>query len=180
MSWNIFVYILHLSQILRHCLHYIKNLPLNPLRNSPSADPMELPTVQPKSPLLHSSTPRQNELKQIGKQHPLHPTRRLWRKSTDLRINLPFEAPIRHAIKLNGNLRGPLLKQGMIVRHQNKRFYIREELGRWPEQQNQLTTIAVDLQANTTLIIFFPITLFDPENIRDETSPSSMVLPTPH
>ena len=180
MSWNIFLHILHLYQLLRHCLHYLQNLPQNPLRNTPPVDPMELPTIQPKSTLLYSSIPCQDELKHIGNQHPIHPTRRLWRKPTDLKINLPVEAPIWQAFDLSGNLRGPLLKQGMIVRHQDRHFYIREELGRWPERRNQVTTIAVDLKANTTHIIFFPISLFDPNDVAEETSPSSPVLPTPY
>ena len=69
-----------------------------------------------------------------------------------------------------GNLRGPLLRQGLIVRYQNRQFYLREELGRWPGQMNQVTTIAVDLRTNITYIVFFPIALFDPTNLIDQTS----------
>ena len=170
MFWNILSFIVYIAQFMRHCLHYLLSLPNNLPHHNTQAQSTELPTLRSKTPFLYSITPSSKELDQIGQRHPLHPTRRIWRKPAELKINLPVKAPLNRAISMAGNLRGPLLQQGLIIHYQNRQFYLREELGQWPGQMNQVTTIAVDLKDNTTHILFLPITLFDPTNVIHQTS----------
>ena len=140
MSWNILSYILYITHFIRHCLHYLLSLPQNLLHYNTQAQSTELPSIHSTVPFLYSVTPSSKQLDQISQCHPLHPTRQLWRRPVELKINLPVEAPLNQAISMVGNLHGPLLRQGLIVHYQNRQFYLREELGRWPGQMNQVTT----------------------------------------
>lgn len=177
MSWNILLYILHFTQFLRHCLHYIQNFSFSLLRNTAPVDSTELPIPHLNPTSLYSSVASKAELSRIEERHPLHPTIRQWRTPIDLRKNTPVEALYEISVSPQVTLTGPLLRQGVIMQQKGVRFYLREELGRRPENQYQITTVAVDLGTDRTYLIHIPISLFDLSSVVEhipEVSPDEV------
>ena len=161
MSWNPYFYILYVIKYLRHCLLYIINLP--PRTTNPEAMELPLSQLDPKS--LTSSVISDKELTLISNRHPLHPNTRQWRTPRDLEHNTPAEARTYFSIGPEVVLTGPRLKQGLMIKHQNTCLYLREELGRREGYPDQITTVVVDLGTDRTYLIYFPISLFDLENV---------------
>lgn len=174
MLWNLYLHFLYFIQHLRHCLLYILNLPVNPLRST-TPKPMELPITQLSETTLYSSVASKAELAHIEEHHPLHPMTRRWREPIDLRNNTPVEAKTHLTISPKVTLSGPLLKQGIIIQQKGRRFYLREELGRRVRYQDQITTVAVDLGTNLTYLIHIPISLFDANSVVEYTPKDSPV-----
>ena len=168
MLWNIILYILHLAQIVKHCLHSVLRFPLSHLHNTTPVDSTELPITNINPTSLYSSIANEAELARIGEQHPLHPEIRRWRTTIDFQKNTPAEALYDITLSPQVTLTGPLLKQGIIIQQKGERFYLREELGRRPEHREQISMVAVDLRTHHTFLIHLPFFLVDLSNIVEQ------------
>jgi hypothetical protein len=90
---------------------------------------------------IHSFYPDIKIKAYIKDKFSLPPTERHWWDSKRFEERLKTEIPIPRAIVLDGNLSGPLLRQGIMFIQDSNIIFIGEEVGRYPRREDYLTTI---------------------------------------
>lgn len=120
------------------------------------------------------------KMEQYIDTHSKHtPPHRRWLCASDL-IHLTHHTRLPpRVITLDGNLVGPLLRQGMVIIQKNHIIYLQEEHGRWPTRDNYLFTTAVSITQNVSFKLFIPIHYLDRHYVFDESHRSLLENPIP-
>jgi hypothetical protein len=71
-------------------------------------------------------------------------------------------------IELDGELQGPLLRQGMLVYQGGHPIFIKEEIGRLPTREDLITTTSVAINPNIKFPLFIPIRHIDVHGLHTE------------
>ena len=108
---------------------------------------------------------------------PRSPILRRWCKPEEILKRIVGEPPEESGVLLQGNLRGPPLRQGMVLVQQEGRIVIGEEIGRWPTREDILLTICFNLDTGNTFCLFIPVDFFDRSQIHDDYPRSPLRTP---
>jgi len=126
-------------------------------------------------PTIHSFFPSSTLLREFN--IPNAPPLRRWCKPEEIRQRVIGEVPDSSGIVLQGNVSGLPLRQGQIIIQQEARVYIGEEIGRWPDREDYLLTISIDLNTRRTFSLFIPVDLFDRSYVCDDAPRSPLRTP---
>jgi hypothetical protein len=151
-----FAYIFHQSFLLSH--------------------PSKLLPVQVASPwnhTIHSFAPSPDIKTHLILNRLISPPERSWLPPQEVQERLEVLPHISRAIILKGRLSGPPLRQGMIALQHGKAIFIKEELGRYPTQDDFISTLSVGIEAQNTFPLFIPVQQVKRDGVRDHslTSP---------
>ena len=121
---------------------------------------------------IHSFTPSEAMVRNLLQHNLLPPPERHWSRADQLRPHVQHLLPITRALTLDTRPSGPLIQQGTFITHQGSTIFIQEELGRWPMQEDYLTTIAVNTTTHNKFILFVPLSFISQRCVNNDSLPS--------
>lgn len=104
---------------------------------------------------------------------------RHWVQANEVASQMIEEVLPLRAIVIDGEVAGPQIRQGIMLMQGNSLVYVGEEIGRWPTQDNLITTISVNMQTGNSFPLFVPFHLINTTDVRDDSPNPPLRSPLP-
>ena len=102
----------------------------------------------------------------LMQRYPQPPHLRRWMDPHELAQQVLPQWTVSTPISLDGELNGPLLRQGMLVYQGGHAIYILEEFGRLPTREDLISTQSISVHRGNTFPLFIPVQHIDVHGLR--------------
>lgn len=126
---------------------------------------LPVPIAPPRNRTIHSFTPDTDIGTYLTLNSLRSPRSRQWMSRRQITDQILSQGPAPELITLDGELHGPLLRQGMLVYVGRYPIYIRQEFGRLPTREDLITTDSIVLGPQVAFPLFIPIQYIDVQGL---------------